>query len=230
VVALDVSSGDVVWRLRDRLPFSHAISLDHEAAFTLSGSGSGNWKLHHLDPWTGAVRFSAPLDDDQPAPNQAPLVTPDAVVVPVLDQAGVGARAFCRTTGKVLWDQPTGLASPTTAWLAVDDAIVANSDAGVLLCLDAKTGRVRYNHVFSRNTDADTPRRLEPVLRSGALFVPQQSVHVVRPRDGEVIGTLPSDLIPDLIRVDECCNVYVAEESGHLAAFGAAPRLTVVKS
>jgi hypothetical protein len=30
--------------------------------------------------------------------------------------------------------------------------------------------------------------------------------------------------------VDECCNVYVAEESGHLAAFGAAPRLTVVKS
>jgi hypothetical protein len=54
-------------------------------------------------------------------------------------------------------------------------------------------------------------------------------VHVVRPRDGEVIGTIPADLIPDLLRVDEHCNVYVAEESGHVAAFGVAPRLTLVK-
>jgi len=59
--------------------------------------------------------------------------------------------------------------------------------------------------------------------------VPQHQVHVVRPRDGEVIGTIPSDLIPDLLRVDEHCNVYVAEESGHVAAFGVAPRLTLVK-
>jgi hypothetical protein len=29
--------------------------------------------------------------------------------------------------------------------------------------------------------------------------------------------------------VDEDCNVYVAEESGHLAAFGVAPRLTLVR-
>jgi len=78
--------------------------------------------------------------------------------------------------------------------------------------------------------DADQPRRLEPVLRSGALFVPQHHVHVVRPRDGELLGTLPTDLIPDLVRVDERCDVYVAEESGHLAAFAAAPRLTLVKS
>ena len=83
--------------------------------------------------------------------------------------------------------------------------------------------------MFARNVDADQPRRLEPVLRSGALFVPQHQVHVVRPRDGELIGTIPSDLIPDLIRVDERCDVYVAEESGHLAAFGAAPRLCLVK-
>jgi hypothetical protein len=54
-------------------------------------------------------------------------------------------------------------------------------------------------------------------------------VHVVRPRDGEIIGSVPSDLIPDLLRVDERCSVYVAEESGHLAAFSAAPRLMRVK-
>jgi hypothetical protein len=59
--------------------------------------------------------------------------------------------------------------------------------------------------------------------------VPQHQVHVVRPRDGEVLGVVPSDLIPDLIRVDERCGVYVVEESGHVAAFGAAPRLSLVK-
>ena len=116
-----------------------------------------------------------------------------------------------------------------TAWLAVDDALLANSGSGVLLCLDARTGEVRYNHVFARAKDADQPRRLEPVLRSGALFVPQHQVYVVRPSDGEIIGTVPSDLIPDLLRVDERCNVYVGEESGHLAAFGAAARLTLVR-
>jgi hypothetical protein len=52
---------------------------------------------------------------------------------------------------------------------------------------------------------------------------------VVRPRDGEVLGTVPTDLIPDLLRVDERCDVYVAEESGHIAAFGVGARLTLVK-
>ena len=67
------------------------------------------------------------------------------------------------------------------------------------------------------------------MLRNGALFVPQHQVHVIRPRDGEVLGTLPSDLIPDLLRVDERCSAYIAEESGHLAAFSVAPRLCLVK-
>ena len=54
-------------------------------------------------------------------------------------------------------------------------------------------------------------------------------MHVFRPRDGEHIGTLPSDLIPDLLRVDDQCNVYIAEESGHIAAFGVMPRLSLVR-
>jgi hypothetical protein len=210
------------------LPFDGAIALDHDAAFALSGTGSNSWKLFHIDPWSGSVRFSVPLED-RPVVGQAPLVTADAVVVPIRDRSGVGARAFDRATGELVWEQATGLAAPTTAWLAVDDAIIANSGSGVLLCLDARSGALRYNHVFSRSTGGDQPRRLEPVLRSGALFVPQQEVHVMRPRDGEVIGTLPCDLVPDLLRVDEQCGVYVAEESGHVAAFGAAPRLSIVK-
>ena len=136
---------------------------------------------------------------------------------------------FSRETGESLWTLTPGLAAPATAWLAVDDLVIGNSASGIVVGIDAKTSRTVYARAFPRHVAADQPRRLEPVLRSGALFVPQEQVHVLRPRDGELLATLPSDLIPDLLRVDEACNVYVAEESGHLAAFGVAPRLTLVR-
>jgi hypothetical protein len=78
--------------------------------------------------------------------------------------------------------------------------------------------------------EGDQPRRLEPILRSGALFVPQQQVHVVRPRDGAILGHVPTELIPDLLRVDERCDVYVAEESGHVASFRAGAKLSLVQT
>src|SRR5690606_7533556 len=131
--------------------------------------------------------------------------------------------------GEVLWEQTPGLVASTTAWLTVDNTVIANSASGTLVCIESETGRLRYNHVFSRHVESEQPRRLEPVLRNGALFVPQHQVHVGRPRDGELIGTVPSDLIPDLLRVDERSDVYSAEESGHVAAFGAAPKRTLVK-
>ena len=46
-----------------------------------------------------------------------------------------------------------------------DDLVIINDGAGVLMCLEASTGRPLYNHVFAGSSEADTPRRLEPVLR-----------------------------------------------------------------
>ena len=228
LIALDVFTGEVVWRVRDRLPFSGDICIDHDSAFAVAGGPVGPCKLLHVDLWTGALRWARELEE-RPCTGQAPLVSGNAVIVPTRDKRGVGASALSRDTGAPLWEQPPGLASPTTAWLVVDDGLIANTASGALLCLEASTGLPRYSHVFSRHVEADQPRRLEPVLRNGALFVPQHQVHVIRPRDGEVLGTLPSDLIPDLLRVDERCGAYVAEESGHLAAFSVAPRLSLVK-
>ncbi len=228
LIALDVFTGEVVWRVRDRLPFSGDICIDHDSAFAVAGGPVGPCKLLHVDLWTGALRWARELEE-RPCTGQAPLVSGNAVIVPTRDKRGVGASTLSRDTGAPLWEQPPGLASPTTAWLVVDDGLIANTASGALLCLEASTGLPRYSHVFSRHVEADQPRRLEPVLRNGALFVPQHQVHVIRPRDGEVLGTLPSDLIPDLLRVDERCGAYVAEESGHLAAFSVAPRLSLVK-
>jgi outer membrane protein assembly factor BamB len=228
LVALDVFSGEVVWRVRDRLPFSGDLCIDHDSAFAIAGGPVGPCKLLHVDLWSGALRWSRELEE-RPCAGQPPLVSGSTVIVATRDKRGVGATALARDTGAPLWEQPPGLASPTTAWLVVDDALIANTASGALLCLNAPSGMPRYSHVFSRHVEADQPRRLEPVLRNGALFVPQHRVHVIRPRDGEVLGTLPSDLIPDLLRVDERCGAYIAEESGHLAAFSVAPKLTLVK-
>jgi hypothetical protein len=214
--------------LRDRLPFSGELSVGHDSVFALSGGSVGPARLHHVDLWTGTVRWAIELEE-RLAGGQAPLLSADAVAIPSRDARGMGVSSYDRHSGQKLWAQEPGFSSPTTAWLAVDDALIANPAAGALLCIEAQSGTLRYNQVFARHVDADQPRRLEPVLRNGALFVPQHRVHIVRPRDGEVIGSVPSDLIPDLLRVDEQCNVYIAEESGHLAAFSVAPKLSLVK-
>ncbi len=228
MVALDGISGEVVWSLRGRLPFLADLAIDHESAFALSGSSGSSYRLHRFNPWSGEEAWKIELDD-RPLPGHRPLLTPSTVVVPIYDQEGAGAVGYCRETGNKLWEQSPGLVESTSAWLAVDDCVIANSQGGVLTGLDGSHGHCRFTHVFSSSKGGDQPRRFEPVLRSGALFVPQHQVHVVRPKDGELLGTLPSDLIPDLIRVDERCDVYVAEDSGHLAAFGAAPRLALVR-
>jgi hypothetical protein len=228
LVALDVVSGEVVWRVRDRLPFSGDLCVDKDSAFALAGGPIGPSRLFHVDLWSGAVRWMHELDD-RPVAGQAPLVASGRIMVPVRDRRGVGVVALLRENGDAAWRHEPGLTSPMTAWLAVDDTLVANSASGALLSIEAESGCLRYNHVFSRPVDADQPRRLEPVLRNGALFVPQHRVHVVRPRDGEVIGSVPTDLIPDLLRVDERCTAYIAEESGHLAAFAVAPKLELVR-
>ncbi len=224
--ALDVTTGEAVWRHCSRLPFTGALAVDRSSVLAITGAPA-TWQLHHIDPWTGTGQWSADLVE-APLAGKPPLLTSRVVVVPVGTDDAAGAEAFDRETGRSLWRHHAELASPTSAWLAFDDMVVVNDAAGVLVCLEATTGRPLFNHVFAGSCDADTPRRLEPVLRSGALFVPQQQVHVVRPRTGEVIGTVPPELVPDLLRVDERCNVYVGEESGHLAAFSTTPRLAVV--
>jgi outer membrane protein assembly factor BamB len=224
--ALDLITGAAVWRHVSRLPFTGALAVDQKSALAISGA-PGSWQLSHIDPWTGCCNWTEEMLE-APLPGKHPLLTSSVVVVPVGNEDSAGAEAFDRVTGRSIWRHHANLASATSAWLAFDDLIVINDGAGVLTCLDASTGRPLYNHVFAGSSEADTPRRLEPVLRNGALFVPQQQVHVVRPRSGELIGAVPPDLVPDLLRVDERCDVYVGEESGHLAAFGTAPRLVAL--
>jgi outer membrane protein assembly factor BamB len=265
LTALDVMTGAVVWRLRDRLRFRTPPAIAHDATFVVSGGAHGVARLYAVDPYSGHVRWSRPIGDAN-APctvEGAPLVASGAVAVAVRQKSGLALVAFRRDDGAPitahgLTAAGTRSVAPTgTSWLAVDDAFIGNAPTGEVVAVDATTGELRWRHVLGpRPLEADVPRRLEPVLRCGALFVPCSlvtgpagagrdgvrerggrsgelvaGISILRPSDGATLGTIaPTEAIPDLLRVDERCDVYVAEDSGHLIAFGALPRLSLLSS
>jgi outer membrane protein assembly factor BamB len=230
LTAVDVQTGAVVWRTRDRLRFVAAPTVDHEALFAIAGGSSSAAALHAIDPFSGSVTWTARLLSTPNSVEGPPLLATTSVCVAVRARRGLRLAAFHRETGAQLFETETPVAPVGTSWLAVDDLLVGNTPTGELVGVDATTGEVRYRHQFGRTVESDVPRRLEPVLRSGALFVPHVDVHVFRPSDGAHLAQIgPCDAIPDLLRVDERCDVYVAEESGHMAAFGVGPRLSLVK-
>jgi outer membrane protein assembly factor BamB len=240
--ALDVQSGRLVWRVCDRLRFLGAPTVDHDAVFAVAGGASGVTRLYAIDPFSGAVRYAAPVPgpdstgelhlraDVAASVEGGPIASGEIVALALRDRAGVRLAGFDRATGELRWTSNATVASSGTSWLAVDDVFVGNSPTGELVGVDAATGTLRYRHVLGRALEADVPRRLEPVLRGGALFVPHTEVHVFRPKDGGRIATVePCEAIPDLLRVDERYDVFVAEESGHMACFGVASRLALVR-
>jgi outer membrane protein assembly factor BamB len=230
LTAVDVQTGSVVWRVRDRLRFLAAPTVDHESLFAVAGGSGSAATLHAIDPYSGKSAWDARVPSSPCSVEGPPLRGATSITVAVRDRRGLRLSGFDRTSGAPLFTTDTPVAPVGTSWLAVDDLLVGNTPLGDVLGVDATTGRVRWKQSLGRAADSDLPRKLEPVLRSGALFVPHVDVHVLRPSDGAVLATVgPCDAIPDLLRVDERCDVYVAEESGHMVAYGAGPRLTLVK-
>jgi outer membrane protein assembly factor BamB len=233
LTALDVLTGAAVWRVRDRLRFRTAPTLDHDDLFAVAGGASSAAQLHAIDAFSGAVRWSSPVrsagSGSACTVEGGVLVAQGTVVLAVREREGLTLVAFDRQTGEPRWQTAGRVAPSGTSWIAVDDLFIGNTPTGEVVAVEAASGELRYRQVLGRVLEHDVPRRLEPVLRSGALFVPHVDVHVLRPSDGALVGTIaPCDAIPDLLRVDERCDVYVAEESGHLVSFGAGPRLALV--
>jgi len=230
LTAVDVQTGAVVWRARDRLRFCAGPALDHDSLFAVAGGVSSAATLHAIDPYSGSPSWSARIPSSPCTVEGPPLLTSTSVTVAVRDRRGLRLSAFDRESGAPLFHTETPVAPVGTSWLAVDDLLVGNTPTGEALGVDGTKGTVRWKHAFGRGVDSDVPRKLEPVLRSGALFVPHTDVQVLRPSDGAHLGMVgPCDAIPDLLRVDEHCDVYVAEESGHMVCFGAGARLSLVR-
>lgn len=232
VTAIDLASGELVWRFGDRVPFTTTALVHREQVTVLAGEGSrGPARLYTLDAYTGALQWVT--EADAPACS-TPTATGDTVALSLSTREGVVLAGFDATKGEARFRTPlgvlpgTGGARPATA--AFDDLFVTNLPTGRVVAIDAQGGNVRWTQTFRAPFADDVPRRLDPQLRAGALFVPQSSLAVLRPRDGSVLAEIDAcDLVPDLVRVDEQCALYVAEESGHVGCYEPGARLRVIR-
>lgn len=224
ISAIDLATGEVAWRFGDHFRVANRPAVCGEVVVAAAGKpGAGAGALYGLDLYRGSLRWSRELPS---GPAAEPISTAHHAVVPVND----ALHAIDPADGSVVWTTAEGTAGRNGAPLAVDDQLIVNSPAGKVTALDLGDGATRWTRSLSHPVADDVPRRLEPILRAGALFVPSAQVHVLRPSDGMPLGEpLPCDLVPDLLQVDERGWVYVLEESGQLAAIAPAPRLRLIR-
>jgi outer membrane protein assembly factor BamB len=227
--ALDVASGEVVWRFSEQVRFALPPAVWGDRVLAASGEpGSSASFLHAIELYSGKPIWKRELPLP---PSGKPISARDMILVPTGGSREARLCAFDSQLGTLRWScHDPGLDNGGKA-LQVDDALIVNTPAGRVTALELETGITRWSKALANPLTDDVPRQLEPVLRHGALFVPSAQVHVLRPDDGSVLATeLGCDLVPDFLRVDERAWFYVAEESGHLRAYASAPQLTLVHS
>ncbi len=226
--ALDASTGRLVWRHTARATFEIPAVAIHDRAISCGGPPGGrDARLFCTDLASGRLHWVRILDVG--VVGSAVGGRGKTVVIPCRHISGgsllVGIDLETGQDKWRRWLEGWG----TFTLLPVDDDVVA-CGTGRITAMNVSTGAVRWSHGFDKTDPDDVPRRLEPILRGGALFVPADTVYVINPRDGAIIHRLGGDgLIPDLLRVDERCGIYIAEEAGYLAAYGVAARLSVVQ-
>jgi outer membrane protein assembly factor BamB len=229
VHALDVVTGEVCWRYVGAGRFCLTPLAIGETAIAISGEpGRGEAELVGLDLFSGELRYRVPLH----APIAcAPTAVGGRVLVATTGPRRGTLALFDAQDGESVFSVPDPGVGAGGGVLALDRTLLVNASDGRLTALELSTGATRWVTALASSVDGDVPRKLTPVLRNGALFVPQSTVHVVRPSDGKVLGTpLPTDLVPDALLVDERGWVFVGEESGHMTALAPEARLTLVKS
>ncbi|MFI5309156.1 MAG: PQQ-binding-like beta-propeller repeat protein [Polyangiales bacterium] len=227
VDALDVATGEVVWRFGDGARFCLRPALCREVAVAVSGEPRGGaGTAYGIELFSGKLLWQREL---AAAPSSDPIEAGEVVVLPYGRSRQARLLALEPRTGEPVFDQPDpGLDNGGQA-LCLDRALIVNTPAGRVHSLDLASGETVWQRALSNPLTDDVPRQLEPVVRQGALFVPSAQVHVLRPLDGSPLSEIGCDLVPDCLRVDERGCFYVAEESGHLSAYAPAPHLRLVR-
>ncbi len=230
LTAVDVGTGEVVWRVVAETPFALTPTSQGDKVYAIGGApGRGRAQLFAIDAFSGKTRWIHAFDG--PAVSVA-VATETSVACVTMSPEGprlVGLRA---TDGSVLFSVPLGnspLRGRSASLMTYSNLFVANLPSGRVCAVDSQTGTIRWSRVLGTPRETDIPRRLDVQLRAGVLFVPQTSLGALRPADGTSIADMAvCELVPDWLRVDEDCTLFVGEESGHLRCFEPGARLAVV--
>jgi outer membrane protein assembly factor BamB len=225
VRALDVASGELLWRFAAHGRLALAPAIDGDVVVVATGVAGAEGTLYGIDLFSGRLVWRRALEA---APACVPMPASGTVALALGGPRRARLAAFSTADGQLRWTIGDPGAALGAACLPLDRALLING-AGGAVAVGLDDGQVRWRRQLSHPVADDVPRRLEAVLRGGALFVPSAQVHVLRPQDGSSIGDpLPCELVPDWMRVDERGWVYVAEESGHVRALAPRPHLSLV--
>ena len=227
VHAVDVSTGDPVWRASEDARFAGPVTVVRDTVVATSGEpGAVRSVVLGFHLFTGERLWRRTLDG---APVSSALAAGGNAIVSYGLSRRTTLAALDVSTGASRWEVPDPGVMNGSESMTVDGALLVNTPAGRAFALSLTTGETLWSRKLANPVTDDVPRRLEPVLRGGALFVPASKIHVLRPSNGEPVpAALPCDLVPDFLRVDERGWVYVAEESGILAGYALAPTFSLI--
>ena len=224
--ALDLATGEDVWRFAEQGSFRFKPAVQCETVIAAASRSAHDGALFGIDLYGGQLRWQRQLAG---TPSSDPCAAAGVVLVSTAGGEPI-LTAHSAEDGEPVWQTKDPGLGIGGAGLAIDDIWVVNAPFGQLSGLDVTNGSLRWRIDLADALADEIPRRLEPVLRGGALFVPASSVHVIRPADGRRLSaSLPCELVPDLMRVDERGWIYIAEESGYLAAYAPKPMLTLLR-
>ncbi len=227
ICAVDIEDGSLVWRFTERTRFFHHPAVTNNYLVAASGRPSrSEGQLFGIDPFSGELKWRLYLEGGA---DTAPIISGDVALIPVQTSDCQDLLAVDISQGKILWRKTWDLSGAKCALKALEDSFVINTEGGVLECIDAYSGKQKWHEILGPVCSDDVPHDLYMVQRGGLLFVPADTVYLVRPEDGRVIHSLGGEPpVPDLLQVDQDLGVFIAEKSGHIAMYDLAGSLSVV--
>ena len=227
LVAVDIEDGSLVWRFPERTRFSLPPAVEGELLVVPGGRyGKQEGKLFGLNALSGEPLWEHHLNGSALT---SPISSGKTCLVPVRLGRRSDLVAIDMETGRERWRVPCDGWAESCALMALDDTFIVNAAGGTMRCFNAKDGAELWNTVLGPACSDDVPLSLRVTLRGGVLFVPADTIYVVRPENGEVVHSLGGDPpVPDIMQVDSSCAVFMAEESGHIAMYELVRRFSVV--
>jgi outer membrane protein assembly factor BamB len=225
--AVDIDDGALVWRFTERTRFVTPAALWRDTVLALGGGREvAEGQMYALDALSGEFKWRASLGAGVP---MFPIIAGNTALVPIRSSQRDELVALDLVSGEVRWRKACEGAESQSALMALDDCIIMNAPGGVMRAFSAEDGEERWTTVLGPTCSDDVPFNLKVVLRGGMLFVPADTIYVVRPEDGRVIHSLGGEPpVPDLLQVDPSLAVFVCEDSGHIGMYDLVSRLSVV--
>jgi outer membrane protein assembly factor BamB len=222
VTALDKRTGKQVWRVPRKVQVSWATPVIVRAGGRDELVTSGTEWVIAYAPATGAELWRAKGLDSNAVPS--PVVAGDVVVLSAGYPAKLamairaGGSGDVTGTSRILWKYDKGTAYVPSP-IAYRDLVYLVSDKGILTCIDARTGAVRYE---GGRVPVPATVMASPVAYDGKILISSMEGDTFVIKAGPVHEVLKTNSIGEAIAASPAISqgrIFIRGES-HLFAIG----------